>query len=107
MKVAIKRKNIKLVRMLIEPDGSTAPTKDEVQPLCAEENTKLLGKRRREPECQKEGRRKVKRRKMEDRIVVDQEMLNVAVRCDARDIVDYFIKEKGCTPSIQTVLGVR
>lgn len=31
-------------------------------------------------------------------------MLKMAVKCDARDIVEYFMKEKGCVPDMQTVL---
>ena len=68
--VAIRRKDLSLVRRLIE--------------------------RPKEPE-------KTKRRKLEDRILVTSEMLRMAVKCDARDIVEYFTLEKGCIPDMQTL----
>ncbi|KAI0951040.1 hypothetical protein AcW1_008188 [Taiwanofungus camphoratus] len=82
--VAIRRKDLALVRMLIERDGTVRgdkQTKDKNDfPASA------------------------KRRKLEDRIKVNQEMLKTAVMCDARSIVEYLMKEKGCVPDMQTVL---
>lgn len=66
--VAIRRKDLFLLRLLIERPKGTR-----------------------------------KRRKLEDRIQVTSEMLRVAVKCDARDIVEYFIVEKGCIPDMQTI----
>jgi len=68
--VAIRRKDLSLVRRLIE-----RPKESE----------------------------KTKRRKLEDRIPVTSEMLKMAVKCDARDIVKYLILEKGCIPDMQTL----
>jgi hypothetical protein len=34
-------------------------------------------------------------------------MLKVAVKLDARDIVEYFMKEKGCVPDLQTLQMMR
>jgi hypothetical protein len=44
-----------------------------------------------------------KRRKLKDRVEVNREMLKAAVRCDARDIVEYLIQEKRCVPDMQTL----
>jgi len=45
---------------------------------------------------------KAKRRKLEDRMQVTPEMLKLAVKGDARDIVQY-LTEKGCIPDMQTL----
>lgn len=66
--VAIRRKDLALLKMLIEhPKGAG------------------------------------KRRKLEDRMQMTAEMLRVAVKCDARDIVEYLVVEKGCVPDMQTL----
>lgn len=44
-----------------------------------------------------------KRRKLRDRLVVTNEMLRIAVKCDARDIVQYFREEKGLVPDLKTL----
>lgn len=44
-----------------------------------------------------------KRRKLRDRVVVTNEMLRIAVKCDARDIVQYFREEKGLVPDLKTL----
>jgi hypothetical protein len=46
---------------------------------------------------------KGKKRKLPDRVQVSPFMLKTAVQCDARDIVEYFVKEKGCAPDLQTL----
>ncbi|KAF7985740.1 hypothetical protein HWV62_2354 [Athelia sp. TMB] len=68
--VAIRRKDINLVKMLVE-------RADEVT--------------------------KGKRRRLRDRVVVTNEMLRMAVKCDARDIVQYFREEKGVIPDLKTL----
>ncbi|KAG6862032.1 hypothetical protein C0995_008220 [Termitomyces sp. Mi166 len=75
--VAIRQRDLALVKLLIERDDS--PYMDRL----------VTGKR--------------KRRKLEDRVVVNREMLKAAVKCDARDIVDYLTREKGCIPDMQTL----
>lgn len=93
------------MKMLIEPNETAVFTaqRDESKLVADEEKTSTGNRRKRESDEQ--GQRQVnKRRKIEDRIVVDQDLLKVAVRCDARDIVEYFVKEKGCIPDMQTVL---
>ena len=74
--VAIRRKDLALVRMLVE---------------------------RIEPSPKGSG----KRRKLEDRVEVTPEMLRVAVKCKAQDIVEYLTREKGCIPDMQTLLLMR
>jgi len=80
--VAIYRKDLSLVRLLVE-----------------------------RVDCQERGpgalRQKGKRQKLEDRAQVTPEMLKVAVKLDARDIVEYFMKEKGCVPDLQTLQMIR
>ncbi|KAJ7650408.1 hypothetical protein FB45DRAFT_731527, partial [Roridomyces roridus] len=71
--VAIRQKNLGLVRLLIErSDGA-------------------------------QSRGKNKRRKLEDRMEVTPDLLKAAVKAKARDIVDYFTQEKGCVPDMQTL----
>jgi hypothetical protein len=41
---------------------------------------------------------------MEDRISPTPAMLKLAVKCNAQDIVEYFTKEKGVVPDMQTLL---
>ncbi|KAF9442450.1 hypothetical protein P691DRAFT_681493 [Macrolepiota fuliginosa MF-IS2] len=82
VKVAIKQKNLKMVKMLIERDGRDGPPAP-----CSTPSPKGKGKRRR----------------LEDRVEVDQSMLKLAVKCNARDIIDYFAWEKGVVPDMQTL----
>ena len=74
--VAIRQKDLQMVKLLIEQDDI---------PFAS---------------C---GRKRGKRRKLEDRLEVNREMLKTAVRCGARDIVDYLTREKGCIPDIETL----
>jgi hypothetical protein len=71
--VAIRRKRLSLVRMLIEPDTSAA----------------AFGKG--------------KRRRVVDRVEVSARMLQVAVECGADDIAQWMVVEKGCTPNVKTL----
>ncbi|KAJ7227076.1 hypothetical protein GGX14DRAFT_628092 [Mycena pura] len=75
--IAIRRKKLALVRMLVErtcTDDAHAGRK-----------------------------RGAKRRKLEDRVIVTPEMLKAAVKAKARDIAEYFMQEKGCVPDMQTL----
>ena len=103
--VAIRKKNLALVRMLIERDGPGAACWSEPRGV---KRKRMSG--RQEAEASDGGgpsTRNGKRRKLGDRVRVDQAMLKNAVKCDARDIVEYFMKEKGCSPDMQTVLQMR
>lgn len=81
--IAVSRKDLACARMLIErtEDG------DEV-----EEGSKPVSR----PGSHK-------RRKLEDRVPVTAQMLRTAIKHDARDIVDYLMKEKECVPDIPTL----
>lgn len=83
--VAIRQKNLGMVRMLIERcDGE------------GDEGSRGSG-------GDKKRGGNHKKRKMEDRIRVTTEMLQTALRCKAPDIVEYFTKEKGCIPDVKTL----
>lgn len=93
VKVAIKQKNLKMVKMLVERedrDGSLVP---------------CLAPSPERKEVQK--RQKGKRRRLEDRVEVDQSMLKLAVKCNARDIIGYLAWEKGVVPDMQTLNSLR
>ncbi|RXW20365.1 hypothetical protein EST38_g5474 [Candolleomyces aberdarensis] len=72
--VAIRQKNLPLVKMLIERQESPSG-----------------------PSSSK------KRRRLEDRVKPDVKMLKEAVRCKARDITEYLYHEKGVVPDMTTL----
>ncbi|KAJ2921327.1 hypothetical protein H1R20_g15770, partial [Candolleomyces eurysporus] len=72
--VAIRQKNLALVKMLIERQESPSG-----------------------PSSSK------KRRRLEDRVKPDVKMLKEAVRCKARDITEYLYHEKGVVPDMTTL----
>lgn len=79
--IAIHRKDLGLVRMLVErTDTGKSSSK---------------------------GKADGKRRKLEDRVEITPEMLRAAVKCKAQDIVEYLTREKGCIPDMQTLLLMR
>ncbi|KAE9405726.1 hypothetical protein BT96DRAFT_955168 [Gymnopus androsaceus JB14] len=92
VRVAIRQKNLQMVRQLIERT-------DRVDHGPSKEKRKLEIER---TDSVDHGPSK-KRRKLEDRVTVTKEMLKLAVKCNAQDIVDYFTKEKGCVPDLQTL----
>lgn len=77
VRVAIRQKDLQMVKLLIERTDSTS-------------SASASGP-------------KAKKRKLEDRVAVTKELLKLAVKCNAQDIVDYFTKEKGCIPDMQTL----
>ena len=78
VRIAIKRRDLPLVRLLIEP-----------------------------PDAPPDERRKGKRRKLADRVKATPEMLKHAVMCGAQDIVEYLMNEKGCVPDLGTLSLLR
>ena len=78
VKLAIKRRDLALVRLLVEPPD-----------VCPEERTR--GKRRR----------------LADRVQVDSEMLKYAVTHGAHDIAGYLMHDKGCVPDVKTLSLLR
>ncbi|OSC98281.1 hypothetical protein PYCCODRAFT_1397404 [Trametes coccinea BRFM310] len=109
--VAIRRKSLPLVRMLIERDG---PGPADVTPKHGSKKLKRFsggedgGERGATsgPSGQTSNGTNsgAKRRKLGDRISVTPDMLRAAVKCDAHDIAEYLMREKGCVPDMQTVL---
>jgi len=78
VRIAIKRRDLSLVRLLVEP-----------------------------PDAPPDERRTGKRRKLADRVKVTSEMLRLAVMCGAQDIAEYLMNEKGCVPDIRTLSLLR
>ncbi|KAI0368812.1 hypothetical protein BV20DRAFT_1044853 [Pilatotrama ljubarskyi] len=115
--VAIRRKSLPLVRMLIERDGPTGEalpsgsrkrrrsedtgTGDEPGAQSGERSGSSSSSLLVKASPKGSG---AKRRKLGDRVSVTPDMLKVAVKCDARDIAEYLMREKGCVPDMQTVL---
>ncbi|KAF8462472.1 hypothetical protein JB92DRAFT_3089526 [Gautieria morchelliformis] len=74
VRVAIVKKDLMLVRMLIEFEPEPGAS--------------------------------AKKRRRTDRVAVEPSMLDLAVKYDARDIVQYFMEEKGCIPNIKTLKAI-
>jgi len=77
IKVAIQKKDLKLVKMLIEYE----------EKVVLEDVTR-------------------KKKKVADRVTVTPTMLDMAVKADARHIVRYFMEEKGAIPSMKALLVI-
>ena len=101
---AIRRKDLALVKLLIEPDPS-APVAASSRTLLQQDGVppRLSTSKKRRSGDGVAGTHSSKRRRLEDRVAVTQEMLKTAVACDARDIVQYFVQEKSCMPDLHTV----
>lgn len=105
--VAIRRKNLPLVRLLIERDG---PRQSSKRPKTIAGGPRVVTGKDGMPTNPARGSdaatsdNGAKRRKLGDRVQVNQEMVKTAAQSNARDIVEYFIHEKGCVPDMQTVL---
>ncbi|KAH7907276.1 hypothetical protein BJ138DRAFT_521049 [Hygrophoropsis aurantiaca] len=78
VKIAIHRKDLVLVRMLIERNEPHKPSGEK--------------------------KRTSKRQRLEDRVGITPEMVKTAAKIQARDIVEYFTRDKGCVPDMQTLL---
>lgn len=96
--VAIKKGDLSLVKLLIEPDSSPVVNVEDG-------HDEHDGKRQRTTNAGTGAKpNRAKRRKLEDRVRISSEMLKTAVRSDARAIVEYFMNEKGCVPDMQTLM---
>ena len=97
-------------KMLIEPDARPVTSQRDKGGSCPADGAlqahSANRRRRRQDEAALE-KSTSKKRKLEDRVRVSQEMLRTAVACDARDIVKYFMEEKSCMPDMQTVRLMR
>lgn len=85
--MAIKQKNLKIVKMLVEREDRGGPLASSPSEVRKKQNGK--------------------RRRLEDRVEVDQSMLRLAVKCNAKDIIDYLAWEKGVVPDMQTLMNLR
>ncbi|KAJ3715537.1 hypothetical protein C8R42DRAFT_698371 [Lentinula raphanica] len=92
---------IPLVHLLLE-EGASPAHKDNLAVRVAIRRkdlrmVKLLVERSRTNET------KSKKRKLEDRVAITKDLLKLAVKCNAPDIVHYFTEEKACVPDMQTL----
>ncbi|KAL5486287.1 hypothetical protein ACEPAI_7333 [Sanghuangporus weigelae] len=106
VRIAIKKRDLELVRTLIERDAEdefetvfSGVCPDHVQSVA-------VGSYAREADMKRKRRRSAKRRRVEDRVEVTTAMLRLAVETDARDIVQYFL-EKGARPDLSTIQRMR
>lgn len=110
VRAAIRRKDAEIVRILVERQpqcSSGAYVRDDHDqsgsavgaklPSSPSDTTSSSGSKRRAIQHSS------KRRRLSDRIDVTPSLLREAIRMDAREIVDYFIQEKGCTPDVRTL----
>ena len=105
---AIRRKNLPLVKMLIEPDPTVQQLEEDPHaPARKSAASIVIRRKKRQVEDVPALKLTGKKRKLEDRLRVDQQMLRTAVTCDARDVVKYFMEEKSCMPDMQTVRKMR
>lgn len=100
VQVAIRLKDLSLVKMLIEPLDVAKPTSPS-EDLPHSHNKVEIRRPRSEDDVNR--KKSTKKRKLEDRVDVSQAMLQTAVACNARDIVEYFMQEKSCMPDMRTV----
>lgn len=112
VRIAIRKCDIDLVRMLLERDADENVFETESrrnissnqihdrQQAAAEPGSTLdvPGERVRRPKRRKSG----KRRRLEDRLEVTTTMLRLAVEADAQDIVELFVS-KGARPDMATL----
>ncbi|KAI0052280.1 hypothetical protein FA95DRAFT_1601946 [Auriscalpium vulgare] len=77
--VAIRRRELGMVKLLVEPEAGVG----------GGDGGERVGKG--------------KRRRVMDRVEVTPEMLRTAVKCGARDIAEWLMREKGCVPDMKTL----
>ena len=99
--VAIRLKDLALVKMLIEPPASSLQRSSSLGRVQST-STRVEIRRKTPAETEDFASTSTKRRKLEDRVPISQDMLKTAVACNARDIVDYFMHEKSCMPNMHT-----
>ncbi|KAL5504399.1 hypothetical protein ACEPAH_8474 [Sanghuangporus vaninii] len=106
VRIAVKKRDLGLVRTLIERDAE-----DEFEAVSSETcpdhvQSAVVGRYATEADMKRRRRRSAKRRRVEDRVEVTTAMLRLAVETDARDIVQYFL-EKGARPDLSTIQRMR
>lgn len=124
VRAAVRRKDLQLVRMLVErpPENANASPRKSMEGSHLGTLREETSPPRSPPASQNssftpavqgpisedthsEGRpnKSAKRRRLLDRVEITSELVGEAMRLDARDIVDYFVIEKGCSPDIRTL----
>lgn len=111
VRAAIRRKDVDLVRMLVErsPEKTDSPSRiSRIGHLDA--NAQNVGDRNERghapyspPKDRERPAPSTKRRRLLDRVEITPDLVGEAMRLDARDIVNYFVLEKGCSPDIRTL----
>jgi len=96
VKVAIRMRNLVYVKMLVERAEIDVLDTDD-----GNSSSTVAGDPVPHPRPSKPLRQK--RRKLEDRVVITSELVREAVKADARDIVEYFVHVKGCSPNLKTL----
>jgi len=76
--LAIRQRNLKMVKILVERGDKNVAR----------------------------GTEKHKKRRLDDRVVVNGKMLKLAVKCGAHEIARYLTEEKGVMPDMQTLLEI-
>lgn len=80
--VAIYRRNIQLVRMLVDIEQD-----QDIEHNSTPENTKGY----------------LPKRPIPRRTAISKEMLKAAAKCESQDIIEYFVVEKKCMPDVETI----
>lgn len=101
VKVAIRKRNIDLVRMLVERTGDALSIPMAGGPEIAPGDAKR--KRDDGDDVLLAPSGKNKRRRLSDRVVITSELVGEAAKADARAIVHYFVQEKGASPDLKTL----
>lgn len=106
VQIAIRKRDVDLVRMLLERDADEGVV--EVEPQRSADGERAMDGSISEqgspssPVRRSPQKKSGKRRRLEDRIEVTQSMLRLAVQRDARDVVEYFMS-KGARPDMATL----
>lgn len=98
---AVHAKFVHLVRFLL--DHGASPQQKNCLPVMVAIRQKSLPMVKMLIERTASGKSGMKKRRLEDRVPVNPEMLKLAVKCKARDIVIYLTQEKHCSPDMQTL----
>ena len=107
--IAIRKKDLGLVKLLVEREAysfaTSSPSPSNSTTRTDTEGGLSSGNRRKRTDDASS--RPNKRRRLADRLQPTPMMVKTAVRCNARDIVQYFVREKGCVPDMETLALMR
>ncbi|ORX37180.1 hypothetical protein BD324DRAFT_600855 [Kockovaella imperatae] len=88
LEIAIKKNDLKAVRMLIERKSEDVPFDD----VSGTEHGRDRGRK--------------KRRKLSDRVSITPRLVQIALQCGSQDIVHYFVEDKGVIPPLHGILAM-